>query len=90
MYLLECADGSLYCGATSDPVRRLEVHASGRGARYTRARLPVRMVFLEETEGRSQALRLEHAIKRLPASVKRTVALVRPRTAPVAQGRRPR
>lgn len=74
VYLLECADGSLYCGATSDPSRRLAVHASGRGARYTRARLPVRMVFLEETPDRSHALRLEHAIKRLPPAVKRSLA----------------
>lgn len=74
VYLLLCDDGSLYCGATNDPWRRFSMHQSGRGARYTRARLPLQLVFLEETEGRSAALRLEHAIKRLPARVKRLVA----------------
>lgn len=73
VYLLLCRDGSLYCGATNDPWRRFLVHADGKGARYTRARLPLKLVFLEETESRSAALRLEHAIKRLPASTKRRV-----------------
>ena len=44
VYLLECADGTLYCGWTTDPVMRLAVHNAGRGAKYTRSRLPVRLV----------------------------------------------
>lgn len=71
VYLLECSDGSLYCGATNDPWRRFLVHESGKGARYTRARLPLRLVFVQETASKAEALSLEHRIKRQPARVKR-------------------
>lgn len=75
VYLLECGDGSLYCGATNDPWRRFLVHESGKGARYTRARRPLRLVFVQEAGSRGEALSLEQRIKRLPASVKRSLAL---------------
>jgi putative endonuclease len=74
VYLLECRDGSLYCGATTDVGRRLEVHNSGKGARYTRARRPVKLVFCEPAPDRSAALRREAAIKRLPRATKRAIA----------------
>jgi len=65
VYLLRCRDGSLYTGATCDLGRRLRLHAAGKGARYTRSRLPVTLVHQEPAAGRSAALRREAAIKRL-------------------------
>ena len=70
IYLLRCGDGSLYTGATNDLARRLARHAAGRGARYTRSRLPVALVHVEPARGRSAALRREAAVKRLPRSGK--------------------
>lgn len=65
VYMLRCADDSLYTGITTDPVRRLEQHNSGVGAKYTRCRLPVTMVYQEQVFNRSQALRREIRIKKL-------------------------
>jgi putative endonuclease len=70
VYLLRCADGSLYCGWTSDPERRLAAHAGGRGARYTRSRLPVTLAAVWRVGDRSAAQRLEHRIKALPRAEK--------------------
>ena len=64
-YLLRCADGTLYCGWTSRLAERVEVHNQGRGAKYTRARLPVELVYYEEFESKREAMRREFAIKRL-------------------------
>ena len=65
VYILECADGSLYTGWTTDVEARVETHNSGEGAKYTRSRLPVKLVYFEEVEGRSAALKREAAIKKL-------------------------
>lgn len=65
VYILRCGDGSLYTGCTNDLPRRLEAHRSGRGAKYTRSRPPVTLVYREEAPDRSAALRREAAIKRL-------------------------
>ena len=65
VYLLRCADGSLYCGWTTDPEARLAAHNEGRGAKYTRSRLPVRLVYAEEHEERKDAMRREVLIKQL-------------------------
>ena len=65
VYLLRCGDGSLYCGITDDVSRRLEAHTAGKGAKYTRSRLPVELVYQEEVPDRSAALRREAAIKKL-------------------------
>jgi putative endonuclease len=73
-YILECADGSYYTGWTTDPERRVKEHNSGRGARYTRARRPVRMVYLEELPDRSAAMKRELAIKRLGRDEKKRLA----------------
>lgn len=70
VYLLRCGDGSLYAGATNDLARRVEVHARGKGSRYTRARLPVVLVHAERAADRSAALRREAAVKRLPRAEK--------------------
>ncbi len=70
-YMLECSDGSYYTGWTTDPVRRTQVHNAGRGARYTRSRRPVRLVFVEAEKTRADAMRREHSIKSMPRSIKR-------------------
>ena len=65
VYILHCRDGTLYTGITTDVERRAAVHNCGKGAKYTRSRLPVCLVYQEEVAGRSEALRRESAIKRL-------------------------
>jgi putative endonuclease len=70
VYLLRCRDGSLYCGWTNDVPRRVAAHRAGNASRYTRARLPVALVWSKEMESRSQAMREEVRIKRLPRAQK--------------------
>ncbi len=70
VYILKCSDGSLYTGSTNDPVRRLEAHQNGKGAKYTRARLPLELVYLEEYNSKSEALSREYAIKQLTRAEK--------------------
>jgi len=65
VYILRCRDGTLYTGATNDLERRVATHGRGRGAAYTRARLPVTLVWSEAAGDRGAALRREAAIKRL-------------------------
>ena len=65
VYILRCADGSLYCGWTTDPEKRIRSHNSGRGAKYTRARLPVELVYTEQYEDRCEAMSREWHIKRM-------------------------
>lgn len=65
VYILRCNDGSLYTGSTDDVARREQVHNSGKGAKYTRSRLPVKVVYWEEAESCSAALKREYAIKQL-------------------------
>lgn len=65
VYILRCADDTLYTGYTDDPERRVKVHNSGKGAKYTRSRLPVELVYREECGDKSAALRREAAIKGL-------------------------
>lgn len=64
-YILECADGTYYTGWTVDPERRLRRHNAGNGSRYTRARLPVKLVYLEPQADRVAAMKRERAIKAL-------------------------
>jgi putative endonuclease len=71
VYLLRCADGTLYCGWSTDPERRLRQHQAGTASRYTRTRRPVELVYMREFESRSEAMREEIRIKLLPASDKR-------------------
>ena len=76
VYLLRCADGTLYCGWSTDPERRLRQHQAGTASRYTRTRLPVELVYLRELASRSEAMREEARIKRLPSAAKRGIANV--------------
>lgn len=69
-YIVECADGTFYTGWTTDIDKRLAAHNGGRGAKYTRTRLPVRLVYLEEHESRGEAMSREYHIKRLTRSEK--------------------
>lgn len=64
-YMVECVDGSLYTGWTTDPERRIKEHNSGKGALYTRWRRPVSLRYLEETADRSAAQKRENEIKKL-------------------------
>lgn len=64
-YILECADGTLYTGWTDDLEKRLAVHNAGRGAKYTRSRLPVKLLFYECYRTKEEAMRRENEIKRL-------------------------
>ena len=73
-YLLKCADGSYYTGWSTDPERRLTQHNSGNGARYTRSRRPVELVYTEELPTRSAAMKREIKIKRLPQAEKRSLS----------------
>ena len=65
VYMLRCKDGSLYTGWTNDLEHRLAMHNSGRGAKYTRGRGPLELVYSEELPAKEAALRRECAIKKL-------------------------
>lgn len=65
VYMLRCKDGSLYTGWTNDLEHRLAMHSSGRGAKYTRGRAPLELVYSEELPDKEAALRRECAIKKL-------------------------
>ncbi|MDY7082571.1 MAG: GIY-YIG nuclease family protein [Halobacteria archaeon] len=65
VYILECDDGTLYTGYTTDVERRIEEHNSGEGAKYTRGRTPVKLLYTEEFETRSAAMSREYEIKQM-------------------------
>ncbi|HEY1905004.1 MAG TPA: GIY-YIG nuclease family protein [Myxococcaceae bacterium] len=88
VYMLRCRDGSLYTGATNDLEGRLRVHRTGRGAAYTRSRLPVRLVYAEPAADRSAALKREWALKQLSRPEK--VAFLRRRPAGLPERAAPR
>ncbi|MBN2117663.1 MAG: GIY-YIG nuclease family protein [Anaerolineales bacterium] len=69
-YIVECADGTYYTGWTVDPERRVAVHNKGRGARYTRTRCPVTLVYVEELSDRKAAMKRELAIKKMKREMK--------------------
>ncbi len=98
VYLLRCADGSLYCGWSTDLAKRVETHQEGRGGRYTASRRPVRLAVAWETATSTQARSLEGRIKRLTPRQKRSLVAGEPLEAvlvlkdpvqPVNSGRRP-
>jgi len=72
-YIVECDDGTLYTGWTTDPERRLREHNAGKGARYTRSRRPVRLVYWEQYSDRSGAMRREVVVKKLTRFEKQTL-----------------
>ena len=74
-YLLPCADGTLYCGVTTDLARRLAEHQAGTASKYTRTRLPVALLAHAPCADKSAALRLELAVKSKPRDSKLTFLL---------------
>lgn len=75
VYLLECSDKSLYCGSTPDIKARLAKHNVGKGAKYTRGRLPAKLVFLEKKKTKSSALKREAEIKKMTRKGKEALIL---------------
>ena len=73
LYMLKCDGGSLYTGITNDLERRLRQHSEGTASRYTRSRLPVRLVYRESCGSRTSALVREHAVKKLSRREKDTL-----------------
>ena len=74
VYILRCADNTLYTGWTNDIDARIKAHNEGRGAKYTRSRRPAMLVYLEELPTKSEALRRECAIKKLTRAQKEALA----------------
>ena len=70
LYMLRCGDGTLYTGITTDVQARLETHRSGKGAKYTRGRGPLELVYSEECGSHSDALKREIAVKAMPREEK--------------------
>jgi len=81
-YIVRCADGTLYTGYARDPHARTKVHNSGRGARYTSGRRPVRLVYTEIFESLSAALKREYQLKRLTRARKEALIAARTRRRP--------
>lgn len=78
VYILRCADNSLYTGTATNVEARAAAHNRGRGAKYTRGRLPVRVVYIETCGSRSEALAREFAIKRLTRAKKEGLLALSP------------
>ncbi len=75
IYILECSDSSYYTGYTNQLDKRIKTHNLGKGAKYTRSRLPVKLVYTEKYETKSEALKREYAIKKL--SRKQKIELIK-------------
>ena len=69
-YIVECADGTYYCGWTNNLEHRIDAHNNGKGAKYTKSRLPVKLLYFEEYETKEQAMKREWQIKQLTRSQK--------------------
>lgn len=78
VYMVECADGTLYTGWAYDPDERARRHNAGRGAKYTRSRLPVRLVYREAVADQTAARQREYALKQLPRPAKLALIKSRP------------
>ena len=77
-YILKCKDDSLYTGWTNDLKKRITSHNSGKGAKYTKARRPVELVYYEEFQTREEAMKREYAIKQLSRKEKEALIKTRP------------
>ncbi len=84
VYMVRCRDGSLYTGATNDVEKRVEAHNAGKGARYTRPRRPVLLVWARRLRDKSNALSLEARLKQLTRAEKTQLVERSPRTLPRA------
>ena len=77
-YILKCKDDSLYTGWTNDLKKRITCHNAGKGAKYTKARRPVELVYYEEFQTREEAMKREYAIKQLSRKEKEALIKTRP------------
>ena len=77
-YILKCKDDSLYTGWTNDLKKRITSHNAGKGAKYTKARRPVELVYYEEFQTREEAMKREYAIKQLSRKEKEELIKTRP------------
>ena len=77
-YILKCKDDSLYTGWTNDLKKRITSHNAGKGAKYTKARRPVELVYYEEFQTREEAMKREYAIKQLSRKEKEALIMTRP------------
>ncbi len=73
-YIVECADGTYYCGYTNDLKKRMKTHNGGKGAKYTRARLPIKLVYFEEFETKEEAMSREYHLKELSHAQKKKLS----------------
>lgn len=73
-YILECKDGTFYCGYTNNIDERVKTHNEGKGAKYTKSRLPVKLIYFEEFRTKSEAMKREAAIKKLTREEKMILA----------------
>lgn len=69
-YILECADGTFYCGWTNDLEQRIKAHNEGKGAKYTRPRRPVKLIYFETFDTKEEAMKREYRIKQLTRAQK--------------------
>ncbi len=69
-YILECADGTYYCGYTNNVSDRVKTHNEGKGAKYTKSRLPVKAIYSEEFKTKSEAMKREAEIKKMTRAMK--------------------
>ena len=76
-YIVECADGSYYCGYTNNLEKRISTHNSGKGAKYTRSRLPVTLVYHEEFDSKEEAMSREWHLKQLSHDQKKKLISVK-------------
>ena len=83
VYIVRCSDGTLYTGWAVDVAARVQAHNAGRGAKYTRMRLPVKLVYSEELPTRAEAMKRERQIKRYPRAKKLQLA-ASPKSAKIA------
>ena len=74
-YILECADGTYYCGWTNDLEKRVAAHNAGKGGKYTRVRLPVKLVYREEFDTKEEAMSREWHIKQMTRAQKEALIL---------------
>ena len=86
VYLLRCGEGTLYCGIALDVEARLKQHQEGKGAKYTRGRGPLVLVYREALGTKAEALRRERVIKRKPRAIKKKPSTSKPREKPGKNG----
>lgn len=75
-YIVECADGTYYTGWAIDPHKRLATHNKGRGAKYTKTRLPVKLIYVEEQPDQRTAMKRERAIKKMTRKQKQKLIML--------------